>query len=213
MFDLRLAILPPKERALHIPIKIIRSNLNQLPIIGVIIPLLPIIVIKMRRPANNERPIIPRDLINTGPRTGSSAISTRQLLAGCTRCRSNLATDSLAGNNSFRILRGQGAGVCVCSEDNFARVNDTTTGGYGPESICVWSFPDCRYRCISLQIQAVRNGNANEMGDELVRPDVACWETEASLGVPNMCRLNANVVRKNLEDGFTIPKARFNLHL
>ena len=66
---------------------------------------------------------------------------------------------------------------------------------------------------ISLQIQAVRNGNANEMGDELVRPDVACWETEASLGVPNMCRLNANIVRKNLEDGYTIPKAHFNLHL
>lgn len=211
MFDLRLAILPPNERALHIPIKIIRSNLNQLPIIGVIIPLLPIIFIKMRRPADNERPVIPRNLINERPRTRSSAISTRQLLVWCTRCRSNLATDALAGNNSFGILRGQGAGVCVRSEDNLARVNDTPTGGYRPEPICVWSFPDCRYRCIGLQVQAVGNGNTNEMDDELVRPEVACWETEASLGVSDICRLNANIVRNNLEDGQNNPKTSSQL--
>lgn len=191
MFDLRLAIFPSDERALHIPIEIIRSNFNQLPIIGIIIPLLPIIFVKMRRSADNEGPVIPRNLINVRPRTRSNAISTRQFLTGCTRCRSNLATNPLAWNDSFRILRGQGACVCVCSEDDLPRVNDTTTSGYWPESIYIWIFPDSRYRCIGLQVQAVRNGNTNEMGNEFVRPEMACWETEASLGVSNMCRLNA----------------------
>ena len=75
MLHSRLAILPAKERALHISIKVMFDVLDQCTIVGIIVPLVRVISVSVLRAANNNRPVVARDLIDEGSWSMADCVS------------------------------------------------------------------------------------------------------------------------------------------
>ena len=166
--------------SLHVSVEIILCRLNQVIVVSVVVPHAFVSRHGGFGATDDNATIYPGNQVVVHARTGPETVRVVQVWR-LFRIRSHdTAAYSSTGHNLLRVLGQNAGGETIRGKDYLLGCNGPSRRGDDVAPVVVRSRRHMRDGRMRLQVEPIGNGEAEEMSDELVRPEMGCGEAEAA---------------------------------
>ena len=177
------AFFPAEEMALHVLVKVFLCRLNQVIVVGIIIPHAFVPRHCGFGATDDDTAVSARNQVIVHSRPGPETVRVVQVWRLFRVGSHDAAAYSAAGHNLLRVLGQNAGGETVGGKDDLLGCDCSSRRRDGVATIVVRGRRHMRDGRVRLQVEPLGNGEAEEMSDEFVRPEMRGGEAEATFRV------------------------------